>query len=1001
MRMIAPGTSLGRYQIRERLGAGAMGEVYLAFDPELERAVAVKVLPDDLAADAARLVRFVREAKAASALNHPNILTVYDVGTHEAMRFLVTEYVDGRTLRRWLAEERPALVDVLDIVAQAATALQAAHAAGIVHRDVKPENIMLRCDGLVKVLDFGIAKLTAAGLGEPEPGASPAEMSQTLPGTLLGTVRYMSPEQARGAEVDARTDVWSLGVVLYELVAGQPPFAARSRMATLSAILDREPEPLELAAPGTPGPLGRLVGRALRKERDERLGSAAELAAELRQLEAAIERVAATIGDPLGAEAAIETILTERSDGARPTNLPASTSPLTGRERELEELAALLRAPETRLLTITGAGGAGKTRLAVEAARAALPDFADGAFAVELSALRVPEHVAPQIAEALGVNEAPGARLAESLERFLADKRMLLVLDNFEHLLEAAPLVGGLLRAAPKLTALVTSRSRLHLSEERELALEPLEVPVYSSLPPLDEVGRCAAVALFVERARTVRPSFELTAENAHAVCEICRRLDGLPLALELAAARVRFLTPEALLGRLDRRLKLLTGGTLDLPDRQQTMRAAIAWSYDLLEAHERALVRRLAVFASGCTLEAAEAVCEAADVEVLDAVTSLVDKSLLRHREQFDGQVRFTMLEVVREFGLEQLDAEGEADAVRLAHARHFINAAEASEQAIRGAAPGTAIKLLALEYENVRLALGFLLERLPEECTRLVSALLVFWHTRNLYSEGCEWIGRVLAASEVEPSVRVKLLHGAGDLARSFGDLEEAARYAHECAEVSRAIGDRKFLALALTSLGTICLSRPGEASQARRYFEDALVYFRELGLRRLEGVILANLACTASLEGHYAEGRAFCEQALEIEGRASGTDVAAMMLLTLGELCYRMGDLAAARASYLESLSIATEIGNHLYVVMGLDGLAAVALETGESRRAARLGGAAEALLEGIGGALDASLEQKLHEDYVARLRETLDADELEREWAGGRALSMDAAVEEATS
>jgi serine/threonine protein kinase/Tfp pilus assembly protein PilF len=305
--MIAPGTSLGRYQIRTRLGAGGMGAVYLAFDPELERSVAVKVLPEDLAADAARLARFVREAKAASALNHPNILTVHDFGTHEATRFLVTEYVDGRTLRQWLAENRPALADVLDVMAQAATALDAAHTAAIVHRDIKPENLMLRRDGLVKVLDFGIAKLTAAIPTEHDTGASPTAQAQTLPGAILGTVRYMSPEQATGTQVDARSDVWSLGVVLYELVAGRAPFLAETRMGTLAAILEREPEPLERAAPGAPAPLCRLVGRTLRKPKEERLGSAGELAAELRRLKDAIEQYSLTIADPLDPPATAET----------------------------------------------------------------------------------------------------------------------------------------------------------------------------------------------------------------------------------------------------------------------------------------------------------------------------------------------------------------------------------------------------------------------------------------------------------------------------------------------------------------------------------------------------------------------------------------------------------------------------------------------------------------------------------------------------------------------
>jgi serine/threonine protein kinase len=284
--MRAPGTTLGRYTIRQSLGAGGMGEVYLAFDPELERSVALKVLPDDLAEDSLRVARFVREAKAASALNHPNILTVHDAGTHGDTRFLVTELVDGRTLREWLDEGRPDLRSLLDVVAQAASALSAAHEAGIVHRDVKPENLMLRRDGLVKVVDFGIAKLTAAP--SLDTGASTAAQA-TQPGAVLGTVRYMSPEQARGGAVDARSDVWSLGVVLYELVSGAPPFAGENAIATLAAILERDPQPLEAVAPHVPAPLARLVDRALRKAPHDRVASAAELAAELRRIARELE----------------------------------------------------------------------------------------------------------------------------------------------------------------------------------------------------------------------------------------------------------------------------------------------------------------------------------------------------------------------------------------------------------------------------------------------------------------------------------------------------------------------------------------------------------------------------------------------------------------------------------------------------------------------------------------------------------------------------------------
>ncbi|HYC32038.1 MAG TPA: protein kinase, partial [Gemmatimonadales bacterium] len=619
---LAPNTRLGRYEIRAPLGAGGMGEVYLAADTLLGREVALKVLPPEFASEPQRLARFLREARAASALNHPHILTVYDAGEQAGTHFIVTEVVDGLTLRDWVREERPPLGELAEAVRQAALALAAAHRAGIVHRDVKPENLMRRRDGYVKVLDFGIAK----ALARPDSGgAADQRPALTQPGLVLGTVRYMSPEQAAGEAVDGRTDVWGLGVVLYELAAGRPPFGGGSPEATLVEIVSREPAPLSSLVPHAPEALCRVVERALRKGRGERYASAAEMAA---ALEAAVRAPAQTgaAGAAMPAGQAGRGHTTVRLSGVSvgaggearaaatttPTNLPPRTSALIGRGRELAEVTSALRSPEARLLTLTGPGGTGKTRLAVEAGRELLGEFPDGVYAVDLSPLSNPELVASPVAEALGVAETPGGSLEDALARHLSDKRLLLVLDNFEHLLAGAPVVSTLLAAAPGLKVLATSRAPLRLSAEREYAVEPLEVPAFTSLPPTDELAQVPAVALFIERARQAKPSFALTAENSLAVAEVCRRLDGLPLALELAAARVKLLTPRALLDRLDHSLKLLTGWARDLPSRQQTMRGAVAWSYDLLDGAERAVLRRLAVFAGGCTLGAAEAVCGA-----------------------------------------------------------------------------------------------------------------------------------------------------------------------------------------------------------------------------------------------------------------------------------------------------------------------------------------------------------------------------------------------------
>lgn len=993
--MISPGTMLGRYKVRSPLGKGAMGEVYLAFDPHLERNVAIKVLPARFAGDAMRLARFGREAKAASALNHPNIVTVHDLGSHMDARFLVTEYVEGQTLREWLRDGRPPLTDALGVVAQAATAIGAAHEIGIVHRDVKPENLMIRHDGFVKVLDFGIAKLTAEVSSATDPGADPGTLFETRAGVILGTARYMSPEQARGEPVDASTDVWSLGIVLYELLAGSPPFQGKASIDIFAAICGREPEPLERAAPGTPETVSHLVDRMLCKDRDGR-PDAAELASELMRLRGVLEPYDATMTDERATAVDSAPQVTPDREHRR-TNLPPVSSLFIGRERELDEVLAVLGDPTTRLVTVTGAGGSGKTSLAVAAARALANRFDGGVIAVELAPLRSAAHVAAQVALELGVNEVAGETLAASIGRYLAGRKMLLLLDNFEHVIDAAPLVSDWLDAAPGLKTLLTSRVLLRVRGEREFALEPLDVPEASSNPQFDELGLVPSVALYVERAREARPGFTLNAENAPAVAEICRRLDGLPLAIELAAARMRFLTPQDLLGRLDRRLKLLTGGSRHLPDRQQTMRSAIAWSYDLLEKFEQQLLRRLSVFSGGCVYEAAEAVCGQGDVEALDAITSLVDKSLLRHREQFDGQVRFTMLEVVREFGLEQLDEAGETGSVTLAHAHHYSGFAAANMPELRGSTPGNAIRRLTLDHENLRQALEVLFDRAPDEAAELAATLWPFWDMSGHYSEGYDWIVRALEASSIDPSTRVKMLLGAGDIARKLGRLDAAVVHAKACVEAARAIDDRLRHAVALNTLGTVSLIRDGDTVEARAYFEEGLAIARDAENRRIQGILLANLGCVALLEGDYARARECCEEALEFEGRTARTDPNMTTLSALGEICYRIGDTAAAWDYYRGSVSIANEFGNLYHVAMGLDGMAAVTLELGEPTKAARLGGASEALRERCGARFQL-LEQRLHDDYVAKLGAALEAEELALAWAAGRTRSLDEVLEE---
>ena len=657
----APGATLGRYEIRQRLGAGGMGEAYRAFDPRLQREVAIQVIARRIQDRPEVLERFEEEARAASALNHPNIVTVHDIGEHEAFPYIVMELVYGESLRDQLAEPLP-VERIVRLGSQLAGALAAAHERGVVHRDLKPENVVLTSQGVAKILDFGVAQFQPVGVD--------LESLPTLGAEgIVGTVGYMAPEALKGRPVDHRADQFALGAILYEMATGRPGFRRSSAAETIVATLQEEPEPLAGKRPDLPPPLVQLVERCLGKDPANRYPSTW-----------AIHKALSTLS--VGSTAP-----PRRPQAA----LPTPPNRLIGRRDELNQIQNLILEARVRLVTVSGTGGCGKTRLVIEVARELERSFPGGVLFVSLAAIRDPDLVASTIARALsGVEAGSGQELPALFVELVAEGGpTLLVLDNFEQVIDAAPVVGELLAACPELTALVTSRAVLRLSAEHDFPLQPLALPPVDQLPPLEELERSPAVALFVDRARAGDPSFALTPENAAAVTELCARLDGLPLALELAAVRVRTLTPAAMLGRLESRLKLLTGGARDLPDRQRTLRHAIDWSYELLEPPEQLVFQRLAVFAGGFTLEAAEAVADPfgrLESDAVEIVGTLLDKSLLVRPPETAGDSRFALLETVREYALERLAASEDEAKVLEAHAAYFVVLAEEGEVAESG---------------------------------------------------------------------------------------------------------------------------------------------------------------------------------------------------------------------------------------------------------------------------------------------------------------------------
>jgi non-specific serine/threonine protein kinase len=683
-------------------------------------------------------------------------------------------------------------------------------------------------------------------------------------------------------------------------------------------------------------------------------------------------------------------------------NLPAAITPLIGREREIGDLRRLLTDEGVRLLTLTGPGGVGKTRLAIEAASTLGGAFGDGVRFVALAPVVSPGLVASTIARALGVREVGSALLVDRVKALLRERNQLLVVDNFEHVVEAAPLIADLLAACPRLAVLVTSRARLRLSGEREFPIAPLPLPASGDAVAAGSATETAAVRLFVERARALNPEFGLTGENAQAVVEICRRLDGLPLAIELAAARLKVLPPPALLARLEKRLPLLTDGGRDLPLRQQTMRAAIAWSYDLLTAEEQALFRRLAVFAGGCTLAAAEAVgADAGDpeIDVFEVMSSLVDQSLIQRVNLPDGDSRYRMLETIREFGLEQLEASGEAEATRCRLADWCSALAERSYDEIREPAQRRWLARLEAEHDNMRVVLAWALERRQAETAqRLAGNLARFWWFRGHLSEGRSWAERALRLDDrTLPAARTRALGTVGLLAAEQGDFQRAVEALTEAIAICRASGDVAQTTLVLWRLG-MAVEGQGDHDRATALLEESLGLFGALDEPLWAALTRHSLGTVAYEQGDLGRAAALFDEALQAFRAFDNPWYTGVALASLARIARARGDYAGAAALYAESLTLRWErVGDKMGIAGSLRGLASIAALTGHAERAARLYGAAEALRESVGASVPR--QHALSARALAKAKADLGEPAFAASWLAGRTMPLAEAVAEA--
>lgn len=1017
----------GKYRIDARLGAGGMGAVYRATQIALERAVAIKVILGASADAPVAIRRFQREALAVARLRHPHIVAVHDFGVAPGFgAYLVLEYLEGRSLRDELKlRNRIPAREAVEWMAQICAAVHAAHVAGLVHRDLKPDNVILERTGdgrVVKVLDFGIATFTA--------GSGPMHTPLTGAGGIIGTPYYMSPEQCRGEAVTPASDIYALGCVLYELLTGRPPFQGDSTPGLLYQHVSVAPVPPSMFAPEIPAALDAAILRAIDKDPGARFATAQDL------------RRAMTASAP---DASADTLpladappaVAPRRDASTPAhNLPTDVSRFVGRETECADAQRAL--DSARILTVTGAGGIGKTRLAVRVAATVRDAHADGVWLVELAETTDPAGVDGVVAAALGVRDDGTSSTRELLLGHLRGRRTLIVLDNCEHVLAtASEFAASVLRACAGVTILATSREPLAIDGESVLPLGPLSVDDGPDDGPRPGDRMSDAVTLFVDRARLGRPNWALTDEDVPAVVELCRRLDGIPLAIELAAARVRSLTVRQILERLAG-YGILSRATRTGPMRQQTLHETVSWSYSLLEEPDRLLLQRLSVFAGGWSLEAAECVTpgdglDAADV--LDGLARLVDKSLITMEETSDG-ARYRILETIRVFAAGRLAESGAADAIARVHRIWVRTAVEDAFADFGGPEHERWHRRVNAEHANAIAALewGRSSATDRDENLRLAVALGAFWETYGHWRTAVAWLERELEASPdadritrgralfrlgslairqarfararelyegcldlIRDSDRNRMVAEAlaalGRIAGALGEVGEAVRLLTESLELNRSDGTPITIASALVSLGTLTRDT-GDLPRAAAMFDEALQICRDAEFAQGVCVTLCERAKLALAMSDAAAAARLAAEAVDMARRGDMGVLVAQTQRVLGEALLTLGETDRAAVSFDVALRQASALGAREDVVLAIEDMAWLRARTGDSRLAVVLWTAAAGARLDLADPPSKTERERLEAEMQAAREKLGDAlADVERE-AGG--ISLEQAV-----
>ncbi len=1160
------GTTLDHFRIEAVVGRGGMGVVYRAVDERLHRFVALKVLLLEISQDPERRSRFLREARVAASLGHPNIAGVYEVGEDRGRIFIAMEFVEGQTLRACLSS--PMLLGTaLRLAAQIARGMAGAHDKGVLHRDLKPDNVMVTPEGIAKILDFGVAKqLTPA---EIKTSVGVVE-HVTAQGFILGTPGYMSPEQAMGRTLDHRSDIFSFGVLLYEMTTGGKPFTG-SAMDMLIAVARDTPAPPSSKSPRVNAELERVILRCMARQPKDRYPTARVLCDALEPLaggtvassaillaaqpsssamstmtmtmaggagvtsasvrpaplasrvlpsgtvtllasdvESSIQllqdkgdrfdeslrryhalqreliarhgghvvdttwdgatavfataesavvaassvqramhaerwpdgcdvqvRMGIHTGEPkltgdryvgldvhravcIGASAGGGRVLLSAAtrDGLKESrdvvlqdlglrrvqelrypehlfeleiaglerklpsfqsvagwgnSLPAQPTTFIGRAEEIESIVSMLRRRDLRLVTLSGPGGTGKTRLSLEVGRALLGDFEAGVVQVLLASVTDPELVPAMIGQALGVHELPGKPILESVKARIGASRMLLLLDNFEQVVGASPAIAELLAACSELKLLVTTRQPLKLRAEREYPVPPLTLPSAAPSPRGAPQAPCEAVRLFVERVRDVKPSFELTPENEPVLEAIVTRLDGLPLAIELAASRMRMLTPQSILDRLHDRLGFLKGGARDLAERQQTLRAAINWSYNLLDEAEKTLFRRISVFQGGFSPESAEEVCgfdAGPPLDVFEGLSSLSDKSLLTQNE-VDGEPRLATLETIHEYALGELKPTPDFAVARARHAAHFVSVVEERSRGFMGRDQRRSIGWMITEADNVRAALSWAIEQPTAETTsRLMLELVWYWVPQGHLAEARGWATRALeqTARLGRTRARAEVLEVAGWLSLFSGDFPGAFPFSEESVAIYRELGTEADSARAKIVLGSASAAL-GKIPEGPELLLEACATCRERGDDYGRTVALIALGEVARAMEEKDQARAYYEEAMVLLRAMKNTFWPGLLIQNLAHFQLHDGDWRGAARLLVETLELGLEYDYPMMVNLYLAAMAGVAVVRGEPAEGVRLLGTVDALLKSLGASFEPTDQAELDRNLTA--------------------------------